>query len=140
MSICQRLRGCPGRRTFSAKTKAHWDSWSPRSALGHCLLDFSRLLLSALLSFGPLLPEDCYQTQLLPSALFSTLQRLPWPLGSSSNPRAWPPKLFLHWFLALLERLISHNFHNTPDTVSFSHPGSALCYSGPWPMVVYLSA
>ena len=103
MSICQRLRGCPGCRTFSAKTKAHWDSWSPRSGLGHCLLDFSRLLPAALLSFGPLLPDDCCQTQLLPSALFPTLQRLPWPLGSSSNPRAWPPELFLHWFLPSLK-------------------------------------
>ena len=134
MSICQRLRGCPGCRTFSAKTKAHWDSWSPRSALGHCLLDFSRLLLSALLSFGPLLPEDCYQTQLLPSALFSTLQRLPWPLGSSSNPRAWPPKLFLHWFLPSLKDSFPLTFttHRIQSLFPIQEVPFAILGLGPW--------
>lgn len=48
--------------------------------------------------------------------------------ASSLNPKAWPPELFLQWFLPSLERLISHNFHNTPDTVSFPNQEVLLCY------------
>lgn len=88
MSICQRLRGCWGHRTFSAKTKAHWDSWSPTSGLGHCLLDFSRLLPAAfqlLWSFAARgLLSNILSSYPLP---YFQPSRLPWPLR-----QVWTPK------------------------------------------------
>ena len=98
----------------------YWDSLSSSSGLCHCLLDFSRLLPTALPPFGPLLREDCYQTQLLPSALFLTLQRFPWPPGSSLNPRAWPPEPLLHWFLPSLKVSLPITF--TPHQIQPPFP------------------
>lgn len=77
-----------------------------------------------------LLLEDRCPTQLLATALFQTLQSLPLPLGSSSNPTAWHPELFLLWFLPSSEVLLPITF--TPHQIQPpSQTGGALSCSGP---------